>query len=177
MLEALVSSKTRIKLLLKFFINPAIKAHLREIANEFGESTNGIRLELNRMNEAGLLIAKAEGKTIRYQANHQHPLFPELKAIVGKYTGIDQLVQGVFARLGDLEAAYIVGDFAAGRDTGIIDVILIGFVNEETLQQLTKKAESLAHRKLRTLVLTQQEWISLFGQGSQGPTLLVWQRD
>lgn len=177
MLEALVSSKTRIKLLLKFFINPAIKAHLREIANEFGESTNGIRLELNRLNEAGLLIAKAEGKTIRYQANNQHPLFPELKAIVGKYTGIDQLVQRVFARLGDLDAAYVVGDFAAGRDTGIIDVILIGSLNLDTLQHLTKKAETLSHRKLRTLVLTDQEWLELYARGTLGPTLLVWQRD
>lgn len=177
MLEALVSSKTRIKLLLKFFINPAIKAHLREIATEFGESTNGIRLELNRLNEAGLLTAKAEGKTIRYQANAKHPLFPELKAIVGKYAGIDQLVQGIFSRLGDLDAAYVVGDFAAGRDTGIIDVVLIGTLNLENLHQLTKKVESLSHRKLRTLVLNAQEWTDLCNKGGLGPTLLAWKRD
>ena len=55
MLETLVTSKTRAKLLLKFFLNPSTSAYLRGLADEFGESTNGVRVELNRLMEAGLL--------------------------------------------------------------------------------------------------------------------------
>ena len=128
MIEGLISSKTRIRLLVKFFLNPAVTSYLREIAAEFGESTNGIRLELNRLSEAGVLESAPEGKTIRYKANDQHPLFPELKAIVGKYTGLDALAQQVFRRLGELQAAYLVGDYAQGKDSGIIDVVLVGKV-------------------------------------------------
>ena len=161
MIEGLISSKTRIRLLVKFFLNPAVTAYLREIATEFGESTNGIRLELNRLSEAGLLESAPEGKTIRYKANHKHPLFPELKAIVGKYTGLDALAQQVFQRLGELQAAYLVGDYAQGKDSGIIDVVLVGKVDESALSQLVQKAEALISRRIRCLTVSPQEWQAL----------------
>ena len=59
MLESLITSKTRIKLLLKFFINPSTKAYLRELVKEFDASTNSIRLELNRLEESDLLISQS----------------------------------------------------------------------------------------------------------------------
>ena len=58
MLDSLVKSKTRIKLLLIFFINPETRAYLWELAKEFGESTNSVRLELNRLTKAKLLVFK-----------------------------------------------------------------------------------------------------------------------
>ena len=45
MLDNLITSKTRQRLLIKFFISQANKAHLNGLANEFGEST--IQLEKN----------------------------------------------------------------------------------------------------------------------------------
>lgn len=55
MIEALISSKTRIKLLLKFFLNSSNRAYLRGLEEEFGESTNAIRLELNKLEKAGMV--------------------------------------------------------------------------------------------------------------------------
>ena len=60
MLEALITSKTRIKLLLKFFLNSGNSAYLRGLEPEFGGSTNAIRQELNRLENANLLVAKVE---------------------------------------------------------------------------------------------------------------------
>ena len=51
MLDTLITSKTRIKLLLKFFLNAQTKSYLRSLEGEFGESTNAIRLELNKFEE------------------------------------------------------------------------------------------------------------------------------
>ena len=45
MLNALISSKTRLNLLLRFFLNLAKKSHLRGIASDLNESTNSIRLD------------------------------------------------------------------------------------------------------------------------------------
>ena len=59
-LEGLISSKTRIKLLIRLFVNPATRAYLRELAKEFGVSTNSVREELNQLTEAKLL--KSEKK-------------------------------------------------------------------------------------------------------------------
>ena len=81
MLDALITSKTRIRLLVKFFLNPTMKAYLRQLADEFGESTNAVRVELNRLTEAGILESEAVGNVVKYKAKQSHPLFPEIKSI------------------------------------------------------------------------------------------------
>jgi DNA-binding transcriptional ArsR family regulator len=174
MIESLISSKTRVRLLVKFFLNPAVTAYLREIASEFGESTNGIRLELNRLSEAGLLDATQDGKTIRYKANDTHPLFPEIKAIVGKYAGLEAIAQQVFRRLGELQAAYLVGDYAKGRDSCIVDVILIGSVDQEMLRILLQKAEGLIGRRIRCLTLSPMEWEAFLEKETFENPMLAW---
>ena len=55
MLGELITSKTRLRLLIKFFISQANKGHLNGLATEMGESTNGIRKELNHLEDAGYL--------------------------------------------------------------------------------------------------------------------------
>ncbi|HOO65069.1 MAG TPA: winged helix-turn-helix domain-containing protein, partial [Synergistaceae bacterium] len=109
MIDALITSKTRIKLLFKFFFNPDVTAYLRELAEEFGESTNAVRLELNRFAEAGLINSTQEGRTKMYGANQTHPLFPEIHALVRKTLGIDQMIERELGYMGDLKAVYIVG--------------------------------------------------------------------
>ncbi|MEO1808004.1 MAG: ArsR family transcriptional regulator, partial [Bacteroidota bacterium] len=87
MVETLISSKTRIKLLLKFFLNSKTTSYLRNLESEFGESTNAIRVELNKFEKAGMLNSKMEGNKKMFRANIQHPLFKEIHSIVMKYVG------------------------------------------------------------------------------------------
>lgn len=149
MLETLITSKTRIKLLLKFFSNQGTQAYLRALAEEFGESTNAVRVELNRLSEAGLLESESAGNTILYKANRQHPIYGEIRNLVSKYLGFDQIVETVLGRLGNLEMAVVVGDYARGHDSGIIDLRLVGQIDFDYLAQLIPKAENLIKRKIR----------------------------
>jgi hypothetical protein len=127
------------------------------LAEEFGESTNAVRLELNRLAQAGLLTSAEEGRTKVYQANPRHPLFPEIQSMVRKFTGIDQLIPQVLSQLGDVCSAFIVGDYAKGIDSGIIDLVLVGRVDQTYLQKLIDKVEPLIHRKIRFLTLSEEE--------------------
>jgi DNA-binding transcriptional regulator PaaX len=68
LLDSIVTSKTRVKLLLKFFAHNN-SGYLRSLAKEFEESTNSVRVELNRLTDAGLLLAEDEGITKIYKAN------------------------------------------------------------------------------------------------------------
>ena len=174
MIESLITSKTRIKLLLKFFLNPETRSYLRGLADELGESTNGVRVELDRFSEAGLLEKSSNGKTKLYKANRDHPLFPEISSIVKKYTGIDELVNTVLSKIGNLEAAYVIGDYARGIDSGIIDVVLIGDVDKTYLLSLVEKAENLIKRKIRLLYLTRDESNDLEGKYGIEKALPVW---
>ena len=161
MLDSLVTSKTRIKLLLKFFINPETSAYLRELSKEFGESTNAVRLELNRLTKANLLVSQNRGRTVLYNANKKHAFFKEIQKIALKYVGIDRIAENMIQTLGKVKSAYIIGDYAKGMDSGIIDLLLIGEINQEILRQLIGRTEKLINRKIRTMLLTAKEFKKL----------------
>ena len=175
MLDSLITSKTRVRLLLKFFSNKHSKAYLRGLADEFGESTNAVRHELNNLSNAGYLVSAENGRTIEYQANTTHPLYPELKILVHKYLGLDHIVENVVKKLGVVESAFITGDYAKGKDTGIIDLVLVGKIDKQSLEGLVVKAEALIHRKIRTLVLTKKEYKGLKNTLSPEEALWLWQ--
>ncbi|MFZ4522781.1 MAG: ArsR family transcriptional regulator [Bacteroidales bacterium] len=158
MLDLLVSGKTRLKVLTKFFLAPEIRGHLRGLAEEFGESTNSIRLELNRFEQGGLLISDKEQNRKVFRANRNHPLFGDITSILRKHVGVDSLVEQLINRLGNVTSAYLLGDLAVGRDADHIDLVLVGEeINSEYLQRLTVKAEKLISRRINCTILTKEE--------------------
>jgi len=171
----LIASKTRIKLLVRFFFNPQAKSYLRELAKEFNVSTNSVREELNQLTQTDLLKSSKQGRQVFYKANEEHPLFPELKSMVSKVMGIDQVIDSIVKRLGDLEKAYLIDDYAEGKDTGIIDLLLVGDVDEYHLNDLSRKTERYIGRKIRSLVLSKNEFDNLQPKLKERPRLLIWQ--
>jgi hypothetical protein len=123
MLDSLITSKTRLRILLKFFVNAANEAHMRGLAGEFGESTNAIRKELNNLSEAGYLEKEVVGKQINYKANVTHPLFKPLQALVRQFLGFDAIVENVLERMGEVRQVWLIGDYARGVDSGEIEVV------------------------------------------------------
>lgn len=174
MLDSLITSKMRIKLLLKFFINTETKAYLRGLAGELQESTNAVRVELNRLQKAGLLEISTEGRTKMYRANKKHPLFADIKSLVKKNIGLDRLENDILPQLGPVEAAFVTGDYARGIDSGVIDLVIIGRVNKEFLQLLIDKTEKLIKRKIRTLILDKEEFEGLRDRLGFEKALTLW---
>ncbi len=174
MLETLITSKTRVKLLMKFFLNPGTRAYMRELATEFDESTNSVRVELNRLSEAKLISAENVGRTIEYHANTEHSLFNEIRALVQKYAGVDKLVETLIKKLGDVKTAYLVGDYARGIDSGLIDIILIGNINTMELNRIAERRGKDISRKIRPMVVTIKELRSLWEQLNMDQALLIW---
>ena len=172
--SGLISSKTRIKLLIRFFFNPKTRSYLRELAKEFGVSTNSVREELNQLTKTKLLKSERNGRQVFYMANDTHPLFPELKSMVGKVMGIDQVVDGIVNRLGDLELAFLLDDYADGKDTGIIDLLLVGEIDPYHLNDLSRKTERYIKRKIRSLVLSRQEYKKLLPELKKRPRVMIW---
>jgi DNA-binding transcriptional ArsR family regulator len=171
----IISSKTRIKLLVRLFFNPMTRAYLRELAKEFNVSTNAVREELNQLTKTNLLKSEKNGRSVYYKANQDHPLFPELRSMVSKVMGLDQVIDGIVTRLGDLEAAYLLDDYAEGKDTGIIDLLLVGNIDEHQLNDLSRKTERYINRKIRALVLNRDEYVSLSSKLKSRPQVLIWQ--
>jgi len=155
MLEALFTSKTRLKLLIKFFVSASNRGYLRGIAEEFNESTNAIRRELNQLSEAGYLLREQQDQKIVYRANTHHSLFASLQSLVHNFLGIDCFVDQVFGRAGNVEEVSLMGDYTQGIDSGHIEVLVYGDgLDYAYLEQATQKAEQLLDKKIT--VYTQQ---------------------
>lgn len=159
MLDTLITSKTRIKILTKFFLNSQSKAHLRGLEEEFGESSNAVRLELNRFEQASLLISKFEGNRKVYQANIAHPLFPDIQNILRKNLGLDHIIEEVIKKLGNIHEVWLSGSFAIGKDSQTIELILVGEdINDDYLLRLKEKAEEIIERHIITIKNTGDEF-------------------
>ena len=158
MIEALISSKTRIKLLLKFFLNSSNQSYLRGLESEFGESTNGIRLELNKLEEAGLLTTKIDGNKKFFQANVNHPLFNDIHNILLKFTGLDKVVEKVIENLGQLQHVFLVGQLAKGLSSEVIDLVFVGDIDKNYLFNVVQKVEANLNKKIRFVSYLDSEY-------------------
>jgi len=178
MIDSLITSKTRIKLLLKFFLNSNSRAYLRNLESEFGESTNAIRLELNKLETAGLLKSELQGNKKLFRANTSHPLFQDIHNILLKTLGFDQIIDRVVTKLGNVDMAFVTGDFARGMDTQIIDLVFVGSnINQEYLVRLVNKTEELISRRIRYMIFHPEEFESYRKTLTSKDMLLIWKSE
>ena len=173
--DGIITSKTRINILMRLFLNPDQQAYLRELSREFSASPSVIKEELSNLSECGLLNQKRNGRQILYSANTKHPLFPELHSMVRKALGMEQILDSIISRLGSLKLALLIDDYAEGRDTGIIDLVLVGDVDRENLQDLVEKTERYINRKIRYLVLSEAEYQNMKENLEKRPNIVLWQ--
>lgn len=126
------------------------KGYLRGIAEEFNESTNAIRKELNQLSDAGYLVRFQENNRIYYQANTEHPLFQSLQNLVRTYLGFDQAVDQVLQRAGEVSLVSLLGDYAKGIDSGTIELLVMGDkLDKAYLLQLSAKMEQLLGKNIQ----------------------------
>ena len=178
MIGTLITSQTRIKLLKKFFLNSSTTAHLRGLESEFGDSSNAIRIELNRLEDAGLLHSLREGNKKVYQANRKHPLFGDIHSIIMKETGLDRVIEKVIHRIGDLICVYLTGDFAKGKDSPVIDLILVGSgIDREYLANKVVQAEKMVGRKVSYIILDPSEADAFLDKSKPSDLLPLWNVD
>lgn len=176
MIETLISSKTRVKLLLKFFLNSKNNGYLRGLEAEFGESSNAIRVELNKLEDAGLLNSYAQGNRKYFQANTQHPLYSDINNILLKYTGLDRVVEAVVHKLGDLDCAYVVGKLAKGLKSDIIDLVLVGDIDKAYLISLVERVENVLKKKVKYVTYDLSEFDEKLLVTNYTDFLLLWSK-
>ncbi len=153
MLESLITSKTRLRLLIKFFVNIGNQGYLNSLANEFGESTNSVRKELNNLSNAGYLKKQNQNNKVIYKANISHPLFKVIQKIVHKHLGIEEILETIYNRIGDVEKIVILGDYAEGIDSGTIEILIVGDkINKDYLEKISPKIEKKIKRKINFFI-------------------------
>lgn len=162
MLEKLLTSKTRVKLLTLFLLNPETEMYVREIARKTGENTNAIRRELHNLEDIGLLSSEKKGNLKYYTVNKKMSIYIELTNIILKTEGVSRTLSENLTRLGRIETAFIYGSFASGSAGGRsdIDLFIIGQVHEDELIRCIEQLETKLSREINYVLFTPAE----FGQ-------------
>ena len=143
-------------MLIKFFVSAANNGYLNGLASEFNESTNSIRNELNNLSEAGYLLKSKENNKVVYNANTSHPMFDVLQKIVRQHLGLEEIVETVIKRIGDVDQIALTGEYAKGIDCGNIEIIINGSkVNNEYLKNIKSKIKKKIGREV-TFLLNQK---------------------
>ena len=170
MLGELITSKTRLRLLIKFFVSQANRGYLNGLATEMGESTNAIRKELNHLHDAGYLQKEKSNNKIQYKANTKHPMYSVLQKVILKHLGLEDVVEFVLEQIGNVEQIILIGDYAKGIDSGKIEIIIVGqHLNTSYVKNLEEKLEKLINRKAvffltASHLLSEEDEIILFNK-------------
>ncbi len=119
LIETLISSKIRIKLLFHFYFNGPNRRYLRTQEQEFCGSLNDKRIELRRSEVAEILTA--EGNWQYAQTSRQHSLDNQMQQILIHTTGTNRCVSNAVHPLGHDQNVVLIGDLARDIDTLVID--------------------------------------------------------
>jgi predicted nucleotidyltransferase len=147
MLETLLGSKLRAKVLGWLFTHPDERYFVRQLTTLVGEDSTNVSRELARMEKIDVLVSTTEGKQKYYQANRQSPLFNELHGLIVKTTGVVDVLRSALVPLADrIKVALIYGSVARGSEKrgSDIDILVIGDVTfAEVVDELHQAQEAL----------------------------------
>lgn len=159
-LEALFSSRVRVRLLTIFLLNPGSRFHARALARMVEAQYSAIWKELNNLERVGLLLSESSANAKSYQLNPRFSILPELRSIILKTAGAGDMIRRELEGFGQVEAAFVYGSFAAGDadHQSDIDLMLVGKVDLVRLAPIIARLEKDLGRAVNYTACTPEEW-------------------
>ncbi|MEM5881547.1 MAG: nucleotidyltransferase domain-containing protein [Candidatus Aenigmatarchaeota archaeon] len=159
MLERLMRSRTRVKLLKLFFLNRGREFYLREIARLTRDNLNSVRRELNNLVKIKIIEERKRGNQKLYKVNKNSPIYEELRKLVLKSVGIGDTLRENLSKF-NVVYALIYGSFAAGEEVeeSDIDLLIVGDLNEEKLIEVIRQLEYELAREVHYIFWSTKEF-------------------
>jgi len=159
-LSRLFSSKLRIKLLDIFLSLPEARFYIRELERKIKIEAKNVSRELKNLEAFGLLMSERQGHQKYYSVNKEFFLYPELKAIIFKTTGVQGLLKEALDKLEGIEVAFIYGSYALGEESEIsdIDIITIGKPDMALLNDVISELEEKLNRDINYMCFDREEF-------------------
>lgn len=161
LLEELIISRVRVKILTLFLSNPSSIYHVREIVRQVSEEINAVRRELAHLEKAGLFAKEQRANRLFYRMRHEYPLYFELMELIGKTSGLGWAIVKNKAKLGKIKFAMLSGRFLRGlphKGGSDVDLLIVGSVVLPELANLVKSEEVKKERELNYTVMTDEEF-------------------
>jgi DNA-binding transcriptional ArsR family regulator len=167
-----IISRVRNKVLCLLFDDPQQMLYVRELTRASGEEINAVRRELEHLDKKGIVVKEKRGNRVYYQANPVYDYFEDLLSMVAKSIGIGQAIRENRKDLGKIKFAMLSGKYARNkaREKGEIDLLIVGTIQLEKVNELIKKEEKRRQTEINYTVMTQEEFI--FRKNRRDPFLL-----
>src|SRR5207253_10069069 len=119
--------------------------HVRELERRSGLAIGTVRQELDRLTKLGLIAARTDGNRRYYTAREDHPLYPEIRGLVLKTSGLADLLRDALQKEKSVRIAFVFGSMARGEQRAHSDIDLL-VIGKTTLRQLTRRLSGMASR-------------------------------
>lgn len=160
MLNDLLISKVRVKILELFLSNPDQSYHVREIVRRVSEEINAVRRELARLEKINFLISEWRANRRLYSARKDFLFYSELLSIINKTSGLGGAILENKNKLGKVKYAMLSGSFVRGKPFNQIDVdlIIVGTIVLPELGTLVRAEETRRDREINFTPMTEEEF-------------------
>ncbi len=158
-LSEILSSRARAAVFSLLFIDRKKELHGREIQRRSELNDSTIRQELKKLVRLDLVKGRKDGNRIYYRANRDNPLYPEIRNLVIKTSGIAHVLRNV---LSDerIHAAFVFGSIAVGEESAgsDVDLLVIGEIGFRALSELLSDCSEEIGREINPYVMTREEY-------------------
>lgn len=160
MLEYLIISRVRVKILQLFFLAPGQIFHVREVVRRTVEEINAVRRELAHLEKAGLMSKEHRANRLFYAIRKDFPLYFDLLTLVVKTAGMGGDIIKNRVKLGKIKFAMISGRYARNlvRGTNDVDLLVVGKVVLPELSQIVRAEEVRREKEINYTVMSEEEF-------------------
>lgn len=172
MLDKIIISRVRVKVLCLFLLNPGKIFYVREIVRKTKEEINAVRRELAHLEKAKMLKKEKRANRLYYSFRRDYPLYFELLEIISKAYGLGAEILKQKARLGTIKFVMLSGKFIRGKERKAddVDLLVVGDVVLPQLSQIIRAEEVKQDKEINYTVMTEEEFT--FRKKRRDPFLL-----
>jgi DNA-binding transcriptional regulator YhcF (GntR family) len=157
--KKILISQTRLKLISILFYSPDELYFVRQLVRETGEEINSVRRELQNLKSAGIINDEKRGHRLFYSSNPKSIIFNDLLLLAHKNAGLGGSIINKKEKLGNIKMLFFSYRYAMKHQKDdSIDLVLVGHVSLNELNNLIKKEENAIGREINYMVMDKTEF-------------------
>ena len=160
-LPEILSSRARAEIFRLLFSGTGEEFHVREMERRSGLNESTVRQELRKLVRLDLVQSRRDSNRVYYRAKTENPLYPEIRNLVLKTSGLADVLKSALADK-RIRVAFVFGSIASGEEkTGSdVDLMVIGRLGLRDLSGLLSGVEEKIGREVNPHVMSEKEFRS-----------------
>ncbi|MCX6807822.1 MAG: hypothetical protein NTZ80_03460 [Patescibacteria group bacterium] len=156
-LKGLLSSNTRVKLIVLFMSDINKEFFVRELTRVLDEQINSIRREVENLKEISLLKSRVRNRKKYYFVNKKFILLNELQSMVIKSrTNEEEMVKSI-KKMGDVDLIVLSGRFINHEDSSV-DLFVVGDIGKEDFASFIRDLEKRDSCEIRYTLMKRDDF-------------------